>query len=171
MTIGSIAKTILDRRSVNPIVMSGEMRDMLGAEGFQTALDRRWITPDAYTGMNLMVTDQQPFIEEMRGLAESEDGTYKVGDTVLAVENGQVFNAVVQGIRPDGSYILSFGDKRPTTPRESYKREEVRPIARPETHPNDPTKIRRHVPLDDPNAPQGQMATTGGSGVRGPGIG
>jgi hypothetical protein len=177
MTIQEIAIKILDRRNnASPIVMIGEMNQILGDEGFSEAMRRGWIIADHDTG-HLQVSNLQARIEEMREISEyAAPGTaHQVGDTVLVAEDGQVYNAVVQGQRPDGSYILSFGDKKPRAGGEKpYKAEELKAVSRPEVSAEDPTRIRRHVPVDDNSrstTPAPATATASGSGPRGPGIG
>lgn len=167
MTLPQIAAVLMDRRNkMNPIVMIGEMQQALGEEGFSEALSRRWLVADHFTG-HLQITDSQAAVEEIRALAE--EAQYKVGDSVMVVDNGQTYTAVVKSIRPDGSYELSYADgKQPTAARPHYRQDELGPVARPDVNPAEPNRIRQHVPI--PSAPAGQQTRTA-SGPRGPGIG
>lgn len=168
MTLPQIAAVLVDRRNrMNPIVMIGEMQIALGEEGFSLALERRWLVPDPSTG-HLLITDNQGIVDELREMANQAQ--YKVGDSVMMVDNGQTFTAVVQAIRPDGSYVLSYPDgKKPTAARDYYKQDELSPVARPEVNPAEPNRIRRHVPL--PSSGQPEKVAGGAPGPRGPGIG
>lgn len=69
MNTQEIAQTILERRNrMNPVIMNGEMIGLLGAEGMQEALQRRWLVPDMDTG-HLQVSNDLAVVEELRSVA------------------------------------------------------------------------------------------------------
>src|SRR5574343_237992 len=160
MTIKEIATKILERRnSLSPIIMIGEMNQILGGDGLQEALARGWLIPDYYNGA-LQVTDYMTKVNEMRELAES--GNYQVGDSVVVVEDGQGYTAVVQGKRSDGTYMLSFGDKKPRTER-TYNDQEIKPVSRTEVKPNEPNRPRQE-PLTPEKTSSAPAAPAGAAG-------
>lgn len=76
MKINQVAKTILDLREgrQSSILMQGELRSAIGAEGFAEAVNRGWVVPDVEGGSGMLnVTSHLGVIDEMRQLAESQD--------------------------------------------------------------------------------------------------
>lgn len=170
MTNEQVAYLVLKRRNtMNPIVMIGEMHNLLGADGFQFALENRWIVPDYATG-DLQITENTGILEEIRALAEN--AAYKVGDSVLVTgDDGHPYSATIQGINPDGTYALAYGEKKPAgaRPEQAYRPEQLRPVARPDVNLADPHRIRQNVPI--PEKPESAPRAGGGAGPSGPGIG
>lgn len=68
-TLKEIATTILERRQrMNPTVMQGEMNAVLGEDGLQEALSRRWLVPNYEDGY-LHISPHQSVVEEMQEIA------------------------------------------------------------------------------------------------------
>lgn len=182
-----IAKVLLDRRSLNPVVMQGELSAKLGSDGMAEALRLRWVQPDYDTG-HLQITNHQSTVNELRKLAQEsadsgpgripatgshdaavshsnrrlneiaapatgkpapsmtaeqppaqatstppappvpgapKDGQPSIGDNVMVAEDGKTYQGKVQSLKPNGSYVVSFGNEKPVRPRD-YKQDEVR---------------------------------------------
>ena len=123
-----IAVTILNRRnSLSPIVMQGEMRSTLGSDGYDRALANRWIVPNYESG-ELQVTNNLGVIDQMRKMAESvqeDTGDPDVGDAVVTADAGDTYMATVASKNRDGTYELSFGDKKPRLIR-PFKKEQLK---------------------------------------------
>jgi hypothetical protein len=74
-TLKEIATTILERRQrMNPTVMQGEMNAVLGEDGLQEALNRRWLVPNYEDGY-LHISPQGSVVEEMQAIAAMPDPT------------------------------------------------------------------------------------------------
>jgi hypothetical protein len=74
-TLKEIATTILERRQrMNPTVMQGEMNAVLGEDGLQEALNRRWLVPNYEDGY-LHISPQGSAVEEMQAIAAMPDPT------------------------------------------------------------------------------------------------
>lgn len=48
-----------------------------------------------------------------------------VGDSVIVASDGQDFEAKVQEVKSDGTYVLTFGTKKPSVVKPVYKKEEL----------------------------------------------
>jgi hypothetical protein len=69
-TVNEIAALVLERRlRSSPTVMQGEMRDVLGEDGFGEAITRRWLVANEDTGY-LQVSPDAARISEMEELAK-----------------------------------------------------------------------------------------------------
>ena len=134
MKTSEIARKILEvRKRPSPFIMNGELMLLLGPDGFQEALNRRWIIQDSENGA-MLVTPLQAFIEHMKTLAEEEDSDYdpEVGDSVVVASDGSTYTATVQSKEGD-SYKLSFPPgKGPNRVVPSYKKGELKKFAQPE---------------------------------------
>ena len=118
-----IAKAILHHRNQNTqTVQIGLMREALGATGFATAITNRWLVPDAETGM-LHITSEQSRINDLRRLAEMAPAL-AVGQRAVVADNGDSYDGVISKVNPDGTYSLSFGDRKPRTLR-AYRTDEL----------------------------------------------
>jgi hypothetical protein len=72
-TLKEIATTILERRQrMNPTVMQGEMNAVLGEDGLQEALSRRWLVPNYEDGY-LHISPHGSVVEEMQAIAAMPD--------------------------------------------------------------------------------------------------
>jgi len=191
-----IAKVLLDRRSLNPVVMQGELNAKLGSDGMAEALRLRWVQPDYDTG-HLQITNHQSTVNELRKLAQEsadpgpgrlpatgshdaavshsnrrlneiaspatgkpapsiaaeqppaqpssptpppptapgapKEGQATIGDNVMVAEDGKTYQGKVQSLKPNGSYVVSFGNEKPIRPRD-YKQEEVRLVQKAATN-------------------------------------
>jgi hypothetical protein len=58
----------------------------------------------------------------------SQTKSPQIGDDVMVAEQGKSFTGKVQSVRPDGRYILSFGNTKPAKARD-YTANELRPVA------------------------------------------
>lgn len=86
MNIKKIAHQLIAlRERMSAFIMSGQLRETLGYDGYGEALARRWIMPDESSGM-IQVTSHLSTVAEMRQLSEeyiSEETCtfcHKVGD-------------------------------------------------------------------------------------------
>jgi hypothetical protein len=71
MNEAEIAHKILNRQNAtSPVILMGEMQHVLGTEGYELALERRWIVPSWDSG-ELTVSDRPGVLDEMRQLASS----------------------------------------------------------------------------------------------------
>jgi hypothetical protein len=71
MNIKEIAsKLIALRERMSAFIMSGELREQLGYEGYGEALRRHWITPDQEGSGMITLTNNLGTVAEMRQLAE-----------------------------------------------------------------------------------------------------
>jgi hypothetical protein len=74
-TLKEIATIILERRQrMNPTVMQGEMSTVLGEDGLQEALNRRWLVPNYESGY-LQVANHGSVVEDMQAIAALPDPT------------------------------------------------------------------------------------------------
>lgn len=74
-TLKEIATIILERRQrMNPTVMQGEMTTVLGEDGLQEALNRRWLVPNYDSGY-LQVANHGSVVEDMEAIAAMPDPT------------------------------------------------------------------------------------------------
>jgi hypothetical protein len=81
MNEAAVAHKILNRRnSLSPIILVGEMQQVLGAEGYTMALERRWLEADWNTG-ELTITNQEFALQEMKKLS-AEVKTEPVAESV-----------------------------------------------------------------------------------------
>lgn len=72
-TLKEIAQIVLERRQrMNPTVMQGEMSAVLGEDGLQEALNRRWLVPNYESGY-LQVANHGNVVEEMQEIAAMPD--------------------------------------------------------------------------------------------------
>jgi hypothetical protein len=70
-TVNEIAALVLERRArSSPTVMQGEMRDVLGEDGFGEAINRRWLVANEDTGY-LQVSSDGARLSEMEELAKT----------------------------------------------------------------------------------------------------
>jgi hypothetical protein len=53
---------------------------------------------------------------------------YMVGEDVMVADEGKSYSAKVQKVNPDGTYVLSFGQNRPTQQNRMFRREEMQRI-------------------------------------------
>lgn len=138
MKTSEIARTILEiRKRPSPFVLNGELMVLLGPDGFQEALNRRWLIQDSENSC-MRVTDIEAFIEQMQDLSEAEVGAPgddpdpEVGDSVFIASDGQTYQATVKAREGDG-YQLSFPPgKAPNRTSPTYKKAELRRYAEPE---------------------------------------
>ena len=133
MKTSEIARKILEvRKRPSPFIMTGELTVLLGPDGFQEALSRRWIIHDSENAA-MLVTPLQAFIEHMKTLAE-EDSDYdpEVGDSVVVASDGSTYTATVQS-KEGENYKLSFPPgKSPNRVVSAYKKGELKKFAQPE---------------------------------------
>ena len=109
--------------------MTGELTVLLGPDGFQEALSRRWIIHDSENAA-MLVTPLQAFIEHMKTLAEGIDP--EVGDSVVVASDGSTYTATVQS-KEGENYKLSFPPgKGPNRVVPAYKKGELKKFAQPE---------------------------------------
>jgi hypothetical protein len=134
MNTSEIARKILEvRKRPSPFIMNGELMLLLGPDGFQEALSRRWLIQDSENGA-MLVTPLEAFISQMRQLAEEADTDYdpEVGDSVVVASDGATYTATVQSKAGD-DYKLSFPPgKGPNRVVPSYKKGELKKFAQPE---------------------------------------
>lgn len=138
MNTNQIASTILEiRKRPSPFIQTGEIFLLLGPDGFQEALNRRWLIQDS-ENCSMRVTHIEAFIEQMRELAEADigipgnDPDPEVGDSVVIASDGQTYQATVKAKDGDG-YQLSFPPgKSPTRTSPTYKKAELKRYAEPE---------------------------------------
>ena len=140
MNTADIARKILEiRRRPSPFIMNGELMLLLGPDGFQEALNRRWLIQDSENGA-MLVTPLEQFIDQMRRLAEAfpsqpQEEDPQVGDSVYVASDGQTYDATVQA-KEGESYKLSFQPgKAPSRPNPAYKKDELKRYARPDQKP------------------------------------
>lgn len=77
MTKPEIAKAILERRNrMTHVILPGEIRGVLGADGVEEALKQRWLVPDMDTGF-LCATNDLGKVDEMRKLAAMPAEQYR----------------------------------------------------------------------------------------------
>jgi len=74
MTTQEIAKVILNLREtrMSSFILSGELREKLGFEGYGEAMRRRWLIADTDSSGMVQVTNSLGLIEEIRQIAECE---------------------------------------------------------------------------------------------------
>ena len=130
MKTSEIARKILEvRKRPSPFIMTGELTVLLGPDGFQEALSRRWIIHDSENAA-MLVTPLQAFIEHMKTLAEDYDP--EVGDSVVVASDGSTYTATVQS-KEGENYKLSFPPgKGPNRVVPAYKKGELKKFAQPE---------------------------------------
>lgn len=130
MKTSEIARKILEvRKRPSPFIMTGELTVLLGPDGFQEALSRRWIIHDSENAA-MLVTPLQAFIEHMKTLAE--DGDPEVGDSVVVASDGSTYTGTVQSKNGE-DYKLSFPPgKGPSRVVPAYKKGEIKKFAQPE---------------------------------------
>lgn len=131
MKTSEIARKILEvRKRPSPFIMTGELTVLLGPDGFQEALSRRWIIHDSENAA-MLVTPLQAFIEHMKTLAEADYGP-EVGDSVVVASDGSTYTATVQS-KEGENYKLSFPPgKGPNRMVPAYKKGELKKFAQPE---------------------------------------
>ena len=131
MKTSEIARKILEvRKRPSPFIMTGELTVLLGPDGFQEALSRRWIIHDSENAA-MLVTPLQAFIEHMKTLAEADYGP-EVGDSVVVASDGSTYTATVQS-KEGENYKLSFPPgKSPNRVVSAYKKGELKKFAQPE---------------------------------------
>lgn len=136
-----IAATVLNRRNqISPFVMSSEMQESLGPDGFAEAMRLGWLRPDMESG-GIHVSNLHQRIQEMREAVDSEKP--EIGDDVTIAEQGQSYTGKVAKVNPDGSYGLTFDPARkPPATKESYTTTEFQ-IVKPEGRPGSPND---HIP-------------------------
>ena len=124
MTTREIASVILEiRRRPSPIIMIGDLMSLIGPDGYQEALNRRWIIQDE---QGLSVTHFQAMIFEMAEIAAGVE----VGDTVIVTRDGKPYQATVTSVDPNGGVSLSYGNEKPTSDPGHYKPEELKVVAK-----------------------------------------
>ena len=131
MKTSEIARKILEvRKRPSPFIMTGELTVLLGPDGFQEALSRRWIIHDSENAA-MLVTPLQAVIEHMKTLAEADYGP-EVGDSVVVASDGSTYTATVQS-KEGENYKLSFPPgKSPNRVVSAYKKGELKKFAQPE---------------------------------------
>ena len=134
MNTAKIARKILEmRKRPSPYIMNGELILILGPDGFQEALNRRWLIQDSENGA-MLITPLEAFIDQMRSLAEDDDSDYdpEVGDSVVVASDGATYTGTVQS--KDGeNYKLSFPPgKGPGRVEPAYKKQQLKKFAQPE---------------------------------------
>jgi len=129
MKTSQIAKKILEiRKRPSPFIMNGELMLLLGPDGFQEALNRRWLIQDSDNGA-MLVTPLEAFIDQMRQLCEEDD--LEVGDSVVVGSDGTTYTGTVQS-REGNNYKLSFPPgKGPVSQMSVYPRNQINRYAQP----------------------------------------
>lgn len=135
MTTQQLAYSILEiRKRPSPFVMSGELLLLLGPQGYQEALNRRWLIHDSENSA-LRVTHIESFIADMKRLADDFNNPNEdpeVGDSVIVADDGKSYEATVQS-REGDVYKLSFpAGKAPLRTLPGYQKNQLRRFARPD---------------------------------------
>ncbi len=155
MKTSQIAKKILEvRKRPSPFIMNGELILLLGPDGFQEALNRRWPIQDSDNGA-MLITPLEAFIEQMRTLAEEDDSDYEpgVGDSVVVASDGATYTATVQS-KEGEDYKLSFPPgKGPSRAETSYKKNQLRKFAQPEQKIQPGSVPVKQKPASGPTVP------------------
>lgn len=134
MHIHEVAQAILEiRRLPSPFIRSGELAQLIGPDGFQEALARRWLIQDHQQG-TLVVTNIVATVEDIQRVAETyaEADEPAVGDSVIVADDGKSYEATVQA-KEGGGYKLSFPPgKAPLRSLPAYKKEQLKRFAKPD---------------------------------------
>lgn len=134
-TLKEIATIILERRQrMNPTVMQGEMTTVLGEDGLQEALNRRWLVPNYESGY-LQVANHGSVVEDMQAIAAMPDPTPepdKLGEsrtictqhafrTARPLEEASVISEIAApGTgRPAPGFVQSPAASTPTAPAQA----------------------------------------------------
>jgi hypothetical protein len=141
MNLSEVAAKILElRKRPSPFLRQGELMELLGRDGYQTALTQKWVILDNLeVPGTLRVTHIESFIDRMRQLAEVtlnqpvDPDDPDVGDSVVVTADGKPYTATVQSREADG-YKLSFTPGQgPANTASTYKRNQVKRYATPAT--------------------------------------
>ena len=162
MKISDIAKTILEiRKRPSPFIMNGELMLLLGPDGFQEALNKRWLIQDSENSC-MRITPLEAFIQQMKDIVEADigrpgdDQDPDIGDSVFVAADGQTYQATIQAKDGD-SYRLSFvPGKAPSRVNPTYKKNELKRYAEPQKNvptgsvPAKETPPSSNVPYNPP---------------------
>jgi hypothetical protein len=129
------------------------LRDFLPAQSKITE-DRQNFQRDTQPCKSLNEGTLFLILKSNQPAAVTEDDEAKVGESVDVVEDGQVYQGVVQSVKPDGSLVLSFsGPKKPTKAKPAYQKNEVARSANKTTTPTATPAPQQPVQNTGPRAP------------------
>lgn len=108
MKESEVAYKVLNRRNgMSPVVMIGELQEVLGQEGYELAMARGWVVPNWDSG-ELSVTDMQEKLNDMQKLAADFKG---IAESKTPINNiYQRFTSFAPGMQ----IVESFGTPAPS---------------------------------------------------------
>lgn len=129
MNVNEVAAALLERRlKSNPVIMQGEMQQLLGAEGMSEALRQRWIVPDNETGF-LKISGDENIMDSMRSFAATVESKPAPEPEKKPVREARDFAMEHAGVEPrivhellapgtghDNSAAVPKAPAMPTTP-------------------------------------------------------